>query len=166
MAHSPSPRLSPTMTVLHRMERNQSTTPPPLPLSKRDKRRTQLSERLAEITAMFSANRDQHYREQLGAIQVDMNLIMHADPYSNVPLPDTGDEIAELVQGIAGGNSQFMMQAMNGGIASIAGKIYSDFAGEVNDAMEERDVAMTRHQVCQSLQFSYHDLTYVPAKLR
>lgn len=154
------------MAGSHRMERNQSNTPPPLPLSKRDKRRTQLSERLAEITAMFSANRDQHYREQLGAIQVDMSLIMHADPYSNVPLPDTGDEIADLVQSVAGGNSQFMMQAMNGGVVSIAGKIYSDFAGEVNDAMEERDVAMTRHQVCHLLYVLHHRLTYMPANLR
>ena len=62
-----------------------ATSPQPQP-SKRDKRRNMLAEKLADMMASFSDNRDSHYRAQLAAIQADINLIMKADPYQNQPL--------------------------------------------------------------------------------
>ncbi|RFU29103.1 hypothetical protein B7463_g7236, partial [Scytalidium lignicola] len=129
------------MGVVNRLERQHSNSPPPQQqISKRDKRRTMLSERLADITAQFSSNRDAHFREQLQAIQLDMNLIMSADVHDKLPLPDSGDEIYELIQ-------KNMPRAMmkSSGLPPRAGKLYAEFAREVNDAIEERDSALTTH---------------------
>lgn len=96
----------------------------------------------------FSANKDFHYRQQLQAIQVDTNLILRANPYEENPLPDGSDDIYDMVIKVTGPNSQVTNALNNGGdVSSIAGKLYSEFAIEVNDAMEERDAAMTSHQV-------------------
>jgi hypothetical protein len=121
-------------------------SPPPQPLSKRDKRRTQLLDRLSEITQHFQNNKDQFYRNQLQAIQIDTGLILHADPYRDNPLPDSGDEVQEMICKATNSNSKMMLAVVRGDIASIAGKLYSEFANEVNDAMERRDVALTKHQ--------------------
>ncbi|KAL2069946.1 hypothetical protein VTL71DRAFT_14626 [Oculimacula yallundae] len=142
MAMSPSPQLSPTMGASHRNEPHPSNSPPlqQQQLSKRDKKRTVLSDRLQDITMSFSANRDQHYRAQLQSIQVDSNLIGEADVHSRQPLPDSAEEIDELVRI----NVQKTMRTNILADPPLrAGRIYSDFAKEVNDAMEERDSAMT-----------------------
>ena len=44
----------------------------------------------------FSSNREGHYRRQLIALQNDMNLITHADPYMPEPMEDSPDEIARI----------------------------------------------------------------------
>ncbi|CZT09341.1 related to nif-specific regulatory protein [Rhynchosporium agropyri] len=141
MAMSPSPQLSPTMGPSHRNERDQSNTPPlqPQQLSKRDKKRTVLADRLQDITMAFSANRDQHYRAQLQSIQVDSNLIGEADVHSRQPLPDSAEEVEKLVNINI---QKTMMKNILPEPPLKAGKIYADFAKEVNDAMEERDSAM------------------------
>lgn len=143
MAMSPSPQLSPIMGGSHKVERNH-TNSPPLPLSKRDKRRTMLADRLGEITKQFSQNRDLHYREQLQAIQIDMNLIMEADAYGKEPLKDQPDEIDTLVQD----SIRSIRKSLGPIPPQRAGRLYADFAKEVNDAMEERDAALTIHKVC------------------
>ena len=148
MAYSPSPQLSPNL-----IDRHHSQTPPLQPISKRDKRRTLLSERLADITMEFSRNRDFHYRQQLQAIQTDMNLIMRADPYDDAPLDDDPEYIQELVHNLIGGNAHF-----NGDISAIAGKTYSDFAREIGDALEDRDAALVMHKVSDSPQTSIESL--------
>jgi hypothetical protein len=150
MAMSISPQLSPTMGSSHRIDRNHSNTPPAQPLSKRDKRRTQLLDRLHEVTVSFSTNKDQFYRQQLQAIQLDTNLILHANPYNDRPIPDRGDDIYDMVHEATGGNAHMMMSVANGDIKDITGKLYSEFASEVNDAMEARDAALTMHQVTES----------------
>jgi len=146
MAMSPSPQLSPTMGASHRIERHQSNSPPlqPQQLSKRDKKRTVLAERLQEITMSFSANRDQHYRAQLQSIQVDSNLIAEADVHSKHPLPDSAEEIDDLVRNNV---QKTMMKSVSTDPPLRTGRIYSDFAKEVNDAMEERDSAIVTLQV-------------------
>jgi len=145
MAMSPSPQLSPTMGASHRIERHQSNSPPlqPQQLSKRDKKRTVLAERLQEITMSFSANRDQHYRAQLQSIQVDSNLIAEADVHSKHPLPDSAEEIDDLVRNNV---QKTMMKSVSTDPPLRTGRIYSDFAKEVNDAMEERDSAIVTLQ--------------------
>ncbi|KAI9046780.1 hypothetical protein LZ554_009517 [Drepanopeziza brunnea f. sp. 'monogermtubi'] len=137
---SASPLPSPVMGS-HRIERQHSNSPPlqPQQLSKRDKKRTVLADRLAEITMSFSANRDQHYRTQLQAIQIDSNLIAEADVHSKLPLPDEADQIDELVKNNI---QRTMMKALGPDPPQRAGRIYAEFAKEVNDAQEERDAAM------------------------
>jgi hypothetical protein len=143
MAMSPSPQLSPAMGSSLRIERQQSNSPPQ-PMSKRDKKRNLLAERLAEITAQFSANRDVHYREQLQALQIDMNLIMEADGHGREPLPNTPAEIDELVQENI---RKSMMKSIGPTAPPRAGKVFADFAKEVNDSMEDRDAALVTHRV-------------------
>lgn len=139
---SPSPQLSPVIGGGQRIDRNH-TNSPPLPLSKRDKRRTMLADRLEEITKAFSQNRDMHYREQLQAIQIDMNLIMEADPHSKALLPDDPRVIDELVLE----NVKVVRKTSDPVIPPRAGRMYADFAKEINDAMEERDTNLTSHKV-------------------
>jgi hypothetical protein len=151
MAMSPSPQLSPSMGTAQRLDRTRSDTPPAQPQSKRDKRRTQLLDRLNEITQHFNNNKDQYYRNQLQAIQIDTGLILHADPYRDDPLSDFGDEVQEMICNATNSNPAAMVAVLNRDISSIAGKIYSEFANEVNDAMERRDAFLTIHQVCGHL---------------
>ncbi|KAF1944806.1 hypothetical protein EJ02DRAFT_463892 [Clathrospora elynae] len=118
-----------------------ATSPQPQP-SKRDKRRTMLADKLAEMMASFSDNRDSHYRAQLAALQADINLIMKADPYANRPLEDDGEEASGLIAHIMGSNVPTAPSAGTDYIAQC-GKHYSRFVGAVNDAMEERDYNLT-----------------------
>lgn len=116
-------------------------SPPPQP-SKRDKRRAQLADRLAEITMQFSQNRDLHCRQELLALQVDMHLITEADVYDKAPLEDNGEEIQRLVEEIA---SRTTIKPM--GPPERAGRVYSEFVKEINNAVEQRDADLTTHMV-------------------
>jgi hypothetical protein len=118
-----------------------ATSPQPQP-SKRDKRRNMLAEKLSEMMATFSDNRDSHYRAQLAALQADINLIMKADPYKNEPLEDNGQEASELITQIMGNNIPTAPSAGTDYVAQC-GKYYSRFVDAVNDAMEERDYNLT-----------------------
>ncbi|KAF2204591.1 hypothetical protein GQ43DRAFT_387681 [Delitschia confertaspora ATCC 74209] len=118
-----------------------ATSPQPM-LSKRDKRRNQLVDKLQEMMASFSDNRDSHYRAQLAAIQADINLITKADPLANKPLEDNGEEAAELVAQIMGNNVPLAPSAGTDYVAQV-GKYYAKFVESVNDAMEERDYNIT-----------------------
>jgi len=103
-----------------------------------------LADRLQEITDLFANNRDHHYRTQLQALQIDMNLIMEARCNEKTPIPNTAEEIDALVRD----NIDRTMRASLGVEVPVrAGKIYADFAKEVNDAMEERDAALCTHMV-------------------
>lgn len=102
-----------------------------------------LAERLEVMTKEFAQNRDVHYREQLQAIQIDMNLIMEANAHGDAPLRNAPEEIEKLVEdNVRSGRKSF------GPIAPPrAGRIYADFSKEVNDAMEDRDAALATHMV-------------------
>ena len=82
MAYSPSPQtvVAGSSTHLNRISPSPSTQ---LPLSKRDKKRLNMADRLTEISNNFTANRDTFYRQQLQAYQADINYIQQANPYSN-----------------------------------------------------------------------------------
>jgi hypothetical protein len=148
----PSPELSPAMGASHRIDRQRSNSPlPEQQLSKRDKRRTNLANRLAEITAQFSDNRDVHYRNQLQALQIDMNLIMEADAHGDVHLPDSAEAIDNLVRDNLQKN---LMKSIGINVPMRAGRVYADFAKEVNDAIEERDAVLAVHKV--RLLFTFH----------
>jgi hypothetical protein len=114
--------------------------------SKRDKRRTALQERLQELTAQFSHNRDIQFRQQLHALQCDMTLINNADPYGPGPLLDTADSIAALIEETVGGGSKFAKE-----MAGLAGSWYSRFVQQVNQVKETRDANLTATMVSQLL---------------
>ncbi|RAL07716.1 Sds3 domain-containing protein [Aspergillus homomorphus CBS 101889] len=143
MAYSPAPpspvngSSNPIMSNnIH--SRGRSTSPPTsVPLSKRDKRRSALQERLQDLTASFSQNRDTQFRQQLHALQCDMTLINNADPYDPGPLPDNPDEIAQLIESTVGGG-KFAKE-----MASLAGMWYARFVQEINQAKTERDSDLT-----------------------
>lgn len=118
-----------------------ATSPQPM-LSKRDKRRNQLAEKLQEMITSFSDNRDSHYRAQLAALQADITLIVKADPLGNKPLDDDGKEAAELIAQIMGSNIPSAPSAATDYVAQV-GKQYGKFVDSVNDAMEERDYNLT-----------------------
>lgn len=101
-----------------------------------------LADRLEEITKQFSQQRDMHYRDQLQAIQIDMNLIMEADPNGKEPLKDQPDEIDALVQQ----SIRSIRKTLNPLVPQRAGRMYGDFAKEINDSMEERDAQLTVHK--------------------
>jgi hypothetical protein len=163
MAMSPSPQLSPSMGGAQRPDGIRPDTPPTVPLSKRDKRRTQLLDRLNEITANFNNNKDQYYRNQLQAIQIDTGLILHADPYRDDPLSDFGEEVQEMICNATNSNPQAIRAILQKDVSSIAGKIYSEFANEVNNAVERRDAALTMHQVRISFRLDFKKaLTSIP----
>ncbi|KAI9657984.1 MAG: hypothetical protein M1821_002641 [Bathelium mastoideum] len=123
-------------------ERNRSPSPPLQPVSKGDRRRRQLQDRLSDMVANFSKDRDQHYRAQLNALQVDMNLIMRADAYVDSPLDDDPDAIAELIKELTGGSVPQNQAALQDFFA-MAGRRYQDFVQQVNKAQEERDANLT-----------------------
>ncbi len=117
------------------------------PLSKRDKRRTALNERLEDIINSFSENKDQFYREQLGALQLDVALILHAMPYVENPTMEPTAELMQMMHKLSRGDPRIMQQLQEGDMSGIGGKMYQRFAEEVQDAMERRDAALTSYAV-------------------
>ncbi|KAB8259165.1 Sds3-like-domain-containing protein [Aspergillus pseudonomiae] len=148
MAYSPAPASpvpgGPGPSLVNSLHsRGRSASPPTsVPLSKRDKRRSALQERLQDLTASFSQNRDTQFRQQLHALQCDMTLISNADPYSPGPLPDSSEEIAHLIETTVGGG-KFAKE-----MSSLAGMWYSRFVQEVNQVKTEKDadLAMLVHR--------------------
>ncbi|KKK21730.1 hypothetical protein P175DRAFT_0508463 [Aspergillus ochraceoroseus IBT 24754] len=148
MAYSPAPGSPITGSGVPVMSnglhsRGRSTSPlTSLPLSKRDKRRSALQERLHDLTASFSQNRDTQFRQQLHALQCDMTLINNADPYNPGPIPDSAEEIAQLIENTVGGG-KFAKE-----MASLAGMWYARFLQEVNQVKSDKDadLAMLVHR--------------------
>ncbi|KAJ5266928.1 hypothetical protein N7478_009736 [Penicillium angulare] len=114
------------------------------PVTKRDKRRSALQDRLQDLTTTFSQNRDAQFRQQLHSLQCDMTLINNADPYVDGPLPDSAEAIAELIEKTVGGGT-FAKE-----MASLSGTWYAKFVQEVNRVKEACDAelaqVMGRHQ--------------------
>jgi hypothetical protein len=145
MSASQSPIMGPSHRTEDLRHLRQHSNSPPQQLSKKDKRRNMLADRLEDITKQFTQNRDVHYREQLQAIQIDVNLIMEADAHGKEQLPNSAAEIETLVKD---NMHKISMKSVGPVPPPRAGKAYADFAKEVNDAMEERDTTLTVHKVC------------------
>lgn len=111
-------------------------------MTKRDVRRSRMAEKLQQMMDSFSSNQNHHYRAQLQAVQVDMNLILRADPYEGVPLEDGGDEIRSLVEGM-GADAGMSDEAAQRDYWAMAGNRYRTFVREANDAIEQRDADLT-----------------------
>ncbi len=118
-------------------------TPPvnPQPLSKRDKRRSALQERLHELTESFSNNRDYHFRQQVQSLQNEMALIANSDLYGTAPLSDSPEDIARFIDELAA-SGQLVPEAIP------SGRWYAKFVQEANQTKEERDAELAMLMVC------------------
>lgn len=65
-----------------------------------------------------------------------MNLIQHADPYQPESLEDSAEEIAKQIEATSAGNP------FAADMSSLAGRWYSEFIYEINEAKEEKDLAL------------------------
>lgn len=65
-----------------------------------------------------------------------MTLINNADPYEPGPLPDSADEISQLIENTVGGG-KFAKE-----MASLAGLWYSRFVQEVNQVKADKDAEL------------------------
>ncbi|KFY20863.1 hypothetical protein V491_03365 [Pseudogymnoascus sp. VKM F-3775] len=119
--------------------------PPVQPLSKRDKRRTALIDRLNDITMQFSANKDQYYREQLGVVQQDIALILHAIPYVEDPTKETTVELLSVIHKLTRGDPRALQSIKEGDLEGVGGRIYHEFRDEIQDAMERRDASLSKY---------------------
>lgn len=154
MAYSPSPHIANLAVAGSSSRFNRHSPSPPLqhPISKRDKKRNVMENRLAEISSSFAENRDHLYRKQLQALQADMNYIQAARLYDNVPLDDIGDEGPEETNAspaasTAGSLRNAHQAHLNGHMRLEApqktGPQTAEFIQEINDAMEQRDADLT-----------------------
>jgi Sds3-like len=149
MAYSPSPT-SPLVGVGRAAHLARSPTPPTQPVSKKDKRRSQHFAHQQELLEDFSSNRESHYRRQLIALQNDMNLITHADPYMPEPMEDSPEEISRIAEQAASGTPY------HSEMSALAGKWYAEFVNEVNDSKEEKELALIQLAVIPPLVLSMY----------
>jgi hypothetical protein len=102
------------------------------------------------LTATFSQNRDAQFRQQLHSLQCDMTLINNADPYQTGPLPDSSDDVAQLIEDTVGGG-KFAKE-----MASLSGTWYAKFVQEVNNVKEQRDADLAQIMVLGLLPELFH----------
>lgn len=154
MAYTPSPQpgfhglgatgLNPTQPI-----RPSDTPPFPHIISKRDKRRMALTDRLAEISTNFTNNREAFYRAHMHTLQLDMNYINNANLYENKPLEDSSEDILEALSANIPGPSIGSRSSVPGlrlpeiEVPPRAGKWAAKFVHEVNDEFEDKDVRLT-----------------------
>ncbi|MCJ1384511.1 hypothetical protein MMC17_007628 [Xylographa soralifera] len=138
MAYSPTPGPS--------QSRRLSPTPPLL--TKRDKRRNAIEQRMKDLDFSFMSHRDSYSRKQLNMLSRDIAFINLANPYDTKPLEDYADDMgAELA--LYGAENTIGM--LRGGSISLPdaesrpplGKYAARFVQDVNDTMERRDTELT-----------------------
>ncbi|KAL8645794.1 MAG: hypothetical protein Q9226_007139 [Calogaya cf. arnoldii] len=131
-------------TAAH-MHRQSPTPPPPPTLSKRDKRRNALTERLQDIENNFAGHRDFYYRQQLQALNRDANIITCAAPYRNQPLDELNDILDADENLPINGNRvhQHGETTGNGERHPKPDKWARGFIEQVNNAMEDRDTQLS-----------------------
>jgi len=122
----------------------------PTLLSKRDKKRQMLIDRLSALGDKFGLDRDRAYREQLQKIQVDTNLVMRVDAHSERPLDTLDDEHLQLSRA----NSEANNHPGPRTLLEMAGPRFQDWIVNVQDLVEERDYYLTKYTV-SSPQYPY-----------
>ena len=145
MAHTPSPPGPLPGANIGMHPDHRSLSPPAQPMSKKDKKRAQYHAHQQDLVTEFAQNRDVHYRSQLVALQYDMNFITQADPYNPEPLEDSPDAIAKMIAEAAAGTPY------QADMSKLAGRWYSEFVQEVNDAKEAKEIQLTQLVVCSCL---------------
>lgn len=142
-----------------RIDRRANTSPGPSQ-SKRDKKRQLLTDRFITLSEKFSRDRDMTYREQLQKIQIDTNLVMRLDPYTDRPLdflgPDRHSRDREFNRdpdpdGRGGGR----------GLLEMAGPTFQQWIQEIEDLVEERDYELTKQKYDFEKKAQEHKNTHV-----
>ena len=135
------------------------------PPSKRDKRRTLLSDRLADLSTSFERDRDLHYRNQITTLQQEHYAISRADTSGrDMRMLDDGSEEVDMIvtrglvmgAGAGGGHpgqGDAVVSSIRGsssgpvgtGVVGTVqpGSYYASFVQEVNEKIEERDVGLS-----------------------
>ena len=94
-----------------------------------------------DLSNDFSENRSAYFHKQIVALQHDMNLITQADPYNPEPLDDSPEAISNLIE-VAAAGTPYQSE-----MSSLAGKWYSEFVQDINQAKEARDIELTQLMV-------------------
>jgi hypothetical protein len=97
--------------------------------------------------------REMHYRNQIQALQADMQLVTRADISGRDMrlLDDSGDSVQSEVDEVLtkmglGDLTEGRGKEINS--EGLAGRWYSSFLEQVNNTMEDRDTQLTLLQVC------------------
>lgn len=72
-----------------------------------------------------------------------MNLITQADPYSPEPMEDHPESIARMIEEAAVGTPY------QSEMSELAGRWYSEFVQEVNEAKEAKEIELTQLRVSE-----------------
>lgn len=115
-------------------------------MSKRDKKRQLLNDKLSNLNEQWNRDRDRIYREQLQKIQVDTNLVMRVDPYEERPLDIIEAEERELAQA-GGSDADRRSRAGTRSLLDMAGPTFQEWKHNAEDLLEERDFQLTKHKV-------------------
>lgn len=149
MAYSPSPQpaaLGGMGNYSHQTLTSVTPPPPHQALSKRDKKRNTLSQRLHDISANFAQNRDSHYRAQLHSLQLAMNFINNSEPYNDRPLNDNPNDIFEQLSAAVTDNAQRDAQAAARlnmlEVPAGTEKWAATYVQEINNHLETRDATL------------------------
>jgi hypothetical protein len=116
--------------------RRLSATPPltQQPLSKRDKKRSQIENRVKDIAAGLTAHRDVNLRTQLNALSRDMLYINRAELYAAKRLDDQAEDLVTEIPNI---NAMGSLEPETARLP--LGSNAARFVEQVNCAMDERD---------------------------
>ncbi|KAL1884372.1 hypothetical protein VTK73DRAFT_66 [Phialemonium thermophilum] len=125
-------------------------------LSKRDKKRQMLADRLAALSEKFSHERDQVYREQLHRIQVDTNLVMRVDAYADRPFDALEEEYRQHSLGLGDENRPGPRTLLE-----MAGPRFQDWIHQLQDLVEERDYYLTKYMADFEKKAQEHNNTYL-----
>ncbi|MCJ1432370.1 hypothetical protein MMC27_001726 [Xylographa pallens] len=137
MAYSPTPGPS--------QSRRLSPTPPLL--TKRDKRRNAIEQRMKDLDFSFMSHREPYSRVQLNMLSRDIAFINLANPYDTKPLEDYADDMGTELA-LYGVESTIGMLRGGGNLSDAEsrpplGKYAARFVQDVNDTMERRDTELT-----------------------
>ena len=119
-------------------------------MSKKDKRKSQHIAQVQDLQDDFQHNRESHFRKQLVALQQDMNMITHSDPYLAELIEDSPEELLRMAEQAASGTPY------QSELSSLAGKWYADFVHEVNSAKEDKELALINITVRHPQLFPCH----------
>lgn len=176
MTYTPSPQpayLGFGASAFNLMQSIRPLETPPFPqtISKRDKRRLALSDRLTEITTNFTGNRDGYYRSHMHMLQLDISYISNAVLYENKPLEDLSEDILEGLTANIPGPANAPRSALR--LSDLeapprAGNAAAKFVHEINDEFEEKDARLTLLAVSRSfLSWNLpHGLPLVASRLK
>ena len=151
MAYSPSPLAIASHSQLKQYRPN---FPQSQPLTKREKKLSDMEDRFAQIGQQFNENRDIYYRKEHQSIQYDIDFIRNADLYSAKTLDETGDELIfePPISAAVSFTGSLRTQASTGNAKTEIpygfGRNAAQFAHAINDAMEQRDADLTAVVVC------------------